>query len=746
MQIWLNDDIIINGGADGTGGAFAFDSPFWSRRDGEVNYTSAETGAFVSGVQSYDLNQVRLDFDGSRILERPIVSGSRQPDGAETGGGFMFATDTYRVLYVVAGANDTTEVRTVSATSAEGAFGPASTVITFGDDTYEYDFAQRFDSFYAFAWDEDNGDGTYEARLQAFDPVTNAAFAAPVSLGTIAYGTAVELDDWNPSRLVALQEVGSAGNVDVALQTRTLQGALAERNYIVQTNLADIDDIEYFFAGNTVGSSNMLFRTLDFGTGGGQQSTVTLTFADDEGAFANVVGQYSFTVDGAETRIYQQSVANPITGKLTYLLSYLDGGDLKVRTFDTGTESYSAALTLATGVTLDEFGGMTSFADGRFLVNWFEDGAGERLLKGQIVDLRDVATDFTGSAGENIWAGTVFGEIIDGGGGNDRLYGGGGDDELLGGEGNDLVRGGDGDDTLDGGTGNDVVDGGAGTDTLRFSGTPEGVEVYLNANLSRGGANGRDEVYGIENVRGTDYDDRLVGDAGENRFDGGAGNDVIKTKGGDDLVNAGAGNDLVRGDVGNEILDGEAGDDVLLGLAGTDFLYGGDGADGLYGGRDNDLLDGGFGDDVLRGNLGNDDLAGGLGTDRLYGGGQNDELAGGGDRDFLVGEGGSDRLDGGAGDDNLTGGFSGRADGKQDTFVYASSAQGSGGYDRILDFERAFDLIDLRAFGFTDYATDVAPLVSQTNGGNAKIEFGGGDTLLLVGIAAADLDADHFLL
>jgi Ca2+-binding RTX toxin-like protein len=74
----------------------------------------------------------------------------------------------------------------------------------------------------------------------------------------------------------------------------------------------------------------------------------------------------------------------------------------------------------------------------------------------------------------------------------------------------------------------------------------------------------------IENVRGTDHRDVILGDAGPNLLDGG-----IRSVG--------------------DVIDGGGGADVLLGRRGNDQFAGGTGADVLLGKRGNDNLDGGAG-------------------------------------------------------------------------------------------------------------------------------------------------------
>ncbi|MBN2448010.1 MAG: hypothetical protein JXO22_14865 [Phycisphaerae bacterium] len=178
----------------------------------------------------------------------------------------------------------------------------------------------------------------------------------------------------------------------------------------------------------------------------------------------------------------------------------------------------------------------------------------------------------------------------------------------------DTVIATDADDTLRGGEGDDSLDGGAGSDTADYADADSAVTVNLASGTATGG-DGNDTLTNIENVTGSDYNDRITGDAGDNVLDGGAGNDSIY---------AGAGNDTVEGGAGDDYLYGEAGEDIINAGEGNDTVYGGDDADTIDGGAGNDNLKGDAGDDVLVGGEGNDSLYGGTGDDVLDGSEGND--------------------------------------------------------------------------------------------------------------------------
>ncbi len=188
---------------------------------------------------------------------------------------------------------------------------------------------------------------------------------------------------------------------------------------------------------------------------------------------------------------------------------------------------------------------------------------------------------------------------------------------------------------------------------------------------------------------------------------GGNGDDVLVGKDGADILIGGAGNDW---------LDGRDGDDWLFGGDGNDELHGRDGRDWLDGGTDNDVLAGEDGADRLSGSAGNDWLDGGTGGDRLLGGDGNDSLIGGDGNDTLYGNAGADAFVFTAGDDA----------------------------DVIGDFRLGSDVIDIHAFGFTDFAALAGAF--QASGHDTLIHLSADDQILVIGVSPADLAAGDFLL
>ncbi len=162
-----------------------------------------------------------------------------------------------------------------------------------------------------------------------------------------------------------------------------------------------------------------------------------------------------------------------------------------------------------------------------------------------------------------------------------------------------------------------------------------GVEAgYRNSNSTV--VNAIDSLYSIENIIGSDYDDKIVGNSQDNTLNGGAGNDTLNP-GYDpestDSVDGGLGDDLLQVDYSsknngaginlggwkgpNTIYDRGNGSSKLVNfenierfdITGTkynDFFHGRAGDDIFFGGKGNDVFKGGAGDDIFFGGEGSD--------------------------------------------------------------------------------------------------------------------------------------------
>ena len=179
-------------------------------------------------------------------------------------------------------------------------------------------------------------------------------------------------------------------------------------------------------------------------------------------------------------------------------------------------------------------------------------------------------------------------------------------------------------------------------------------------------------------------------------LDGSDGNDVLTGNGGDDDVSGGEGNDLLGGRDGNDSIDGGGGEDWEHGGTGDDTMSGADGQDDLHGEDGNDMLDGGASNDTLSGDFGNDRLNGSANDDSLIGGDGEDTLTGGRDNDEVQGGTGSDLMAGGRGEDTVDGG-----DGADTIWGEGPSS----GDDHTMDFLNGGTGDDLIRVGSGDYAS-----------------------------------------
>src|SRR5262249_38363331 len=95
---------------------------------------------------------------------------------------------------------------------------------------------------------------------------------------------------------------------------------------------------------------------------------------------------------------------------------------------------------------------------------------------------------------------------------------------LIGSNSSDTLTGDSNDNFLRGRGGVDILDGGAGSDTADYFNGP-GVWADLSAPQNNTGDAAGDTYISIENLRGSSFNDTLIGNAGNNRLDGGLGLD-----------------------------------------------------------------------------------------------------------------------------------------------------------------------------------------------------------------------------
>ncbi|WP_440651964.1 calcium-binding protein [Cysteiniphilum sp. 19S12-1] len=246
----------------------------------------------------------------------------------------------------------------------------------------------------------------------------------------------------------------------------------------------------------------------------------------------------------------------------------------------------------------------------------------------EVFDITPENVHYVGTDQSDSFHGTIADDILEGKLGNDELYGGKGDDEIFGGEGDDQLYGNEGNDALIGGQGNDLLSGGHGNNQYLFGlnfGRDEIQATYLYredqfANDTVVFTDGimLDDVFFVKNledliVKHTNNQDQIV-----------LKNFYTTTSNYHSGVNQFIFADGEVVDRSHMLLDpttvrGTPYDDKLIGSNENDFMYGQDGNDNLEGNAGDDTLDGGLGDDRLAAGEGDDTLIGGKGNDYLYG-------------------------------------------------------------------------------------------------------------------------------
>lgn len=397
-------------------------------------------------------------------------------------------------------------------------------------------------------------------------------------------------------------------------------------------------------------------------------------------------------------------------------------------------------------VTVNLVTSTASGGGGSDILNGIESVIGSNFNDTLVGGNADSNTLFGGNGNDTLLGGNSFSIMLDGGNGNDTLISGNSAFNWMnGGSGNDSLVGGDGSDTLIGGLGSDILKGGnnyywGDVDWADYSNASASETVNLFAGTASGG-DGNDILSGIEAVRGSSYNDILIGDANDNTLEGADGNDTLAGGDGSDTLTGGLGDDILTGGGGKGfdwanyadafssvivnlatgLASGGSGNDTLSGI---ENVTGSSSNDKLTGDANDNTLNGGWGDDWIMGGLGNDTLLGDKGFDwasysdaasavtvdlalgAASGGSGDDALSGIeaviGSKfgDTLMGDANDNTLKGGAGNDMLDGkdGFNTLIGGSgNDIFKFTTV----GHIDTINDYNVANDTIQLENAVFT---------------------------------------------
>jgi Ca2+-binding RTX toxin-like protein len=151
----------------------------------------------------------------------------------------------------------------------------------------------------------------------------------------------------------------------------------------------------------------------------------------------------------------------------------------------------------------------------------------------------------------------------------------------------------------------DIINGLSGDDTVSYASATSAVNVSLSiAGPQSTGGSGIDTLISIENITGSNFDDTLQGDAGNNVLNGGLGSDFVS-------YSSAAGSVTI--DLGG-IATGAAGFDTLISIENA---IGSNFADTIIGNNSNNIIASGDGNDYIVASLGSDVIDGGLGTDTV---------------------------------------------------------------------------------------------------------------------------------
>jgi RTX calcium-binding nonapeptide repeat (4 copies) len=279
-------------------------------------------------------------------------------------------------------------------------------------------------------------------------------------------------------------------------------------------------------------------------------------------------------------------------------------------------------------------------------------------------------------------------------------------------------------DHFEGYAGDDSFDGAGGRNTVSYwsHGGESGVQIDLEAGTATDTYGDHDSLISIQNIRGSERHDAILGDM--------VGN-------------------FLRGDDGDDLIDGRSGDDALFGNAGADTLMGGAGRETLAGGQGADLIDGGEGHDLLDYSL--DGGALGISVDLKTGfiidswgdldmASNVEELRGTDQDDFIRLSDNGVRVELGRGDDWLFAGAGkdiivlGREDG-----IFGVET----GRDWINDFDIQLDVLDLSAAGYESLDDVLANAVGIDLG--VALDDGHGNVITLVDVHISQLDQINYL-
>lgn len=477
----------------------------------------------------------------------------------------------------------------------------------------------------------------------------------------------------------------------------------------ISTNQGEVStttgDLTYIYAGVTVagdidmrggGSSGGNQQVIVNGTIFGRiDDYITPTSAKDiitVNATGSITNYYfgAIMLAGTGHRIVNRGEVTSTSGEAIYILGS-SGDGTGGRTFITNTGVISGggqggdfaviASSTTDGITLTNAGQITSTPG--FAVNLYGGGTGLivntglmagdvnlGMTGGSLFDTRQgiVTGTITATGGDNTIYGSVSGDTITTGSGNDVIDGFGGADSMNGGGGDDTYYVDDAGDVVIDASGNDTIFSFISfdlSDSEVVQGKIETLRLAGSAAIDATGSNGIDLI---------------IGNVARNVISGGNGADDLRGKAGDDLLKGGDGADTLNGGVGDDTMMGGAGADIyivdsLLDVV-NEQVAGSDGIDTVRASISYSLASA-----QVKGDVENLTLTGSAAIS-----GTGNKLA-----NKIVGNAGANVIDGGLGNDTLTGG------GGADRFLFSTALNGANNRDTITDFVSGTDKIALSA-------------------------------------------------
>ena len=333
-------------------------------------------------------------------------------------------------------------------------------------------------------------------------------------IGTIGAGRIFEANWYAPDTDL------SDAQPDTVLATKTNVGTVIAQlgNGVVIEEIEEtIQFVDGPFVGDEITTKGLIVAGL------AASGTVTLPIVSGTGDFEDLVGIEAVTGDSSMLGI------SDINLSLLPEIAGTEGDDnLRGQEADESISGKNGNDTIEGGqgndiLIGDKPNGMASLRGDDII----RGGAGDDILAANRVDhflFDDDTNELNGDNGNDIIYGGDRADLINGGNGDDLLFGKAGDDLINGGNGFDLLNGGLGNDTLRGQGEIDVAD----YSDLPFDGISAsiaGVDVNLEQNHARHSSTNNplhstDTLIEIENVIGTNRNDRFIGDNKDNVFYG----------------------------------------------------------------------------------------------------------------------------------------------------------------------------------------------------------------------------------